>query len=239
MTAELPERSIPVRKQAGTALPMFPLITSLKPVSPSVLSDPESSAKIFWGGQSMKQGYATGTARLNSPHDYRRGPRGGLRFPAIIVAFTTAFAAAPAGADELSLLINGKAIHINVPAGKHLNEKNWGMGFQYDWKPVNVKWIPFASASGFSDSNSNPSYYAGGGVLRRYQYNNINFDVGVIGFAMTRKNYKNDNPFLGVLPAFSVGTQRFALNMTYIPKVDPKMVALLFFQIKINLDNFR
>lgn len=187
----------------------------------------------------MKHGYATGATCLDSTHDLRRQLRGKLSILALIAAFTAIIATATAGADELSLLINGKAIHINAPAGKDLNEKNWGAGFQYDWKPVNDKWIPFATASGFSDSNSNPSYYAGGGVLRRYQYNSLNFDVGVIGFAMTRKNYKNDKPFLGVLPAFSVGTQRFAVNMTYIPKVDPKMVALVFFQLKVNLSNFR
>jgi len=149
--------------------------------------------------------------------------------------------AANAEADELSLLINGKAIHINAPAGENLNESNWGMGFQYDWAPVDDnKWVPFAMASGFSDSNKNPSYYAGGGMLRRFEtYHGLRLDIGVIGFAMTRKRYKDDKPFLGALPAFSVGNKRFAVNMTYIPKVDPKMVALFFFQLKVNVDVFR
>jgi hypothetical protein len=141
-------------------------------------------------------------------------------------------------AGETSLLVNGKAIHINAE-GKNLNEQNWGLGLQYDWGVVDNRWVPFATASGFIDSNKNPSYYAGGGVLRRFQGNNLHFDAGVIGFAMTRKGYKDDKPFLGVLPAFSVGTKQFAVNMTYIPKVDPKMVALVFFQLKINLNNFR
>jgi hypothetical protein len=149
--------------------------------------------------------------------------------------------AGSAGADELSLLVNGKAIHINAPAGTHLNESNWGMGFQYDWNPVKGGgWVPFAMASGFSDSTKNPSYYVGGGILRRFEsYNGLRADIGVIGFAMTRKNYKHDRPFLGALPAFSLGTKRFAVNMTYIPKVDPKMVALFFFQLKINVGAFR
>lgn len=142
-----------------------------------------------------------------------------------------------ANADELSLLVNGKAIHFNS-ASKNFNEKNWGAGVQYDWKPINEHWIPFATASGFKDSNGNPSYYAGGGIMRRYQFNNMHIDVGAVGFAMTRKDFKNDKPFIGVLPAFSMGTKNVSVNMTYVPKVDPKAVPLVFFQLKIKLTNF-
>ena len=159
-------------------------------------------------------------------------------FLALLFTLAAGLMAGTAVAGETSLLVNGKAIHINAN-GKNLNEKNWGLGLQYDWNLVDTRWVPYAMVSGFSDSNKNPSYYAGGGVLRRFQSNNFHFEAGAIGFVMTRKNYKNDKPFLGVLPAFSVGTKQFAVNMTYIPKVDPKMVALVFFQLKINLSNFR
>jgi hypothetical protein len=159
-------------------------------------------------------------------------------FLALLLMLTAGLMAGTAVAGEMSLLVNGKAIHINAN-GKNLNEKNWGLGLQYDWNLVDNRWVPFAMVSGFSDSNKNPSYYAGGGALRRFQSNNLYFEAGAIGFVMTRENYKNDKPFLGVLPAFSVGTKQFAVNMTYIPKVDPKMVALVFFQLKINLSNFR
>lgn len=54
---------------------------------------------------------------------------------------------------------------------------------------------------------------------------------------MTRQDFNNGLPFPGILPAFSFGTDRIALNMTYIPKVYPKMVALAFFQLKIKLTN--
>jgi hypothetical protein len=92
--------------------------------------------------------------------------------------------------------------------------------------------------SGFSDSNKNSSYYAGGGALRRFQFDGTHVDLGAIGFVMTRKGYKDNQPFLGVLPAFSVGTSRISVNMTYIPKVEPKAVPLWFFQLKISLRNF-
>ena len=55
---------------------------------------------------------------------------------------------------------------------------------------------------------------------------------------MTRKGYKDNQPFLGMLPAFSVGTKRVSVNMTYIPKVDPKAVPLWFFQLKISLGKY-
>jgi hypothetical protein len=158
---------------------------------------------------------------------------------ALLLTLTAGLMAGTALAGEMSLLVNGKAIHLNPPAGKNLNEKNWGLGLEYDWDIVNKKWIPFAMASGFSDSNKNPSYYAGGGAMRRFQFDGTHVDLGVIGFVMKREGYKDNQPFLGALPAFSVGTKSFALNMTYIPKVEPKAVPLWFFQLKINLSNFR
>lgn len=160
---------------------------------------------------------------------------GVLRFVILTVLVFFSLLVAMARADELNLLVNGKAIHINAPSGSNLNEENWGLGLQYDWNAINKEWVPFVTASGFSDSNNNPSYYAGGGGLRRFQGETLHLDIGAIGFLMTRKGYKNDKPFFGALPAFSVGTERVSVNMTYIPKVEPKMVALWFFQLKIKL----
>jgi hypothetical protein len=110
---------------------------------------------------------------------------------------------------------------------------------QYDFNMTDSKWIPFVSASGFKDSNKNPSYYAGGGTLRRFAFgeekNSLHLDAGVVAFLMTRKGYMDGNPFPGILPVVVIGTDRVALNITYIPKVDPKMVPIFFFQLKIGL----
>ena len=159
-------------------------------------------------------------------------------FSAVLFALATGLTAAPSAADELSLLVNGKALHLGVPDDKHLNEKNWGLGLQYDWDLKDSKWIPFATASGFIDSNKNPSYYAGGGALRRFEYGGVHADLGAIAFLMTRENFKHDRPFPGVLPVLSIGAGRVALNMTYIPKVEPKAVPLWFFQLKIGMSSF-
>ena len=164
-------------------------------------------------------------------------------FPRTIAKFMAplllAFGAVPASADQWSLLLNGKAIHLEKRAGVDYNEENWGAGGQYDFSITDSKWRPFLTASGFKDSNKNPSYYAGGGAMRRFAFgagkDSLHLDVGMVAFAMTRKGYQHGNPFLGVLPVLSFGTDRVALNLTYIPRVDPKLIPLLFFQLKIGL----
>jgi hypothetical protein len=157
----------------------------------------------------------------------------------IAIAFV-ALMSAPAQADQWSLLINGKAIHLDEPAGSDLNEDNWGAGVQYDFNMTKGKWVPFISASGFKDSNGNPSYYAGGGTVRRFSFgeekSSVHLDAGVVAFLMIRKDFMGGDPFPGVLPIISLGTDRVAVNVTYIPKVDPKMVPIVFFQLKIGLN---
>jgi hypothetical protein len=145
-------------------------------------------------------------------------------------------------ADELSLLINGKAIHIDPPPEADWNEKNWGFGLHYDFALLNDKWLPFLTASGFKDSNDNPQYYAGGGMMRRFpagaSSRDLHFDAGVVGFVMYREDFKDNKPFLGALPAASIGAGPMALNITYVPRVDPKMVPIIFLQLKITLAEF-
>ncbi|MHB8622684.1 MAG: hypothetical protein ACYC9J_08835 [Sulfuricaulis sp.] len=187
----------------------------------------------------MKNGFTNTCTQLDFLASGSRKKVFGFSVRALISAALVLVFSASALADEMSLLVNGKAIHINPPAGKDLNQSNWGLGLQYDWAPVRNNWIPFASASGFIDSNYNPSYYAGGGALRRFQYDGLHVDLGAIGFFMIRKGYNHQRPFLGALPAFSVGNDKVSLNVTYIPKVEPKVVALWFFQLKINFSNFR
>ena len=158
----------------------------------------------------------------------------------IIFAITFAvLTATPAHAEQWSLLVNGKAVHLDEQAGVDYNEENWGGGLQYDFEMTTRKWVPFVNASFFKDSNNNPSYYVGGGAMRRFAFGKdgaMHLDAGVVAFVMVRKEFHDGDPFPGILPAVSVGTDRVALNVTYIPKVDPKMVPILFFQLKIGLN---
>ena len=158
----------------------------------------------------------------------------------LMATLCLSFGAASASADQWSVLINGKAIHLEKPAGTHYNEENWGAGLQYDFTSKDSKWVPFLTASGVKDSNKNPSYYAGGGVMYRYAFgtdkNSLHLDTGLVAFAMIRKGYQHGNPFLGALPVLSFGNDRVALNVTYIPKVDPKLIPLVFLQLKIGIN---
>ena len=164
-----------------------------------------------------------------------------MRAGLILVPMLVAWPSVHAG--ELSLLINGKAFHYNVPAGADYNEENWGAGLHYEFGDTKADWVRFAHASEFKDSNYNVSYYFGGGVLRRFALSGedtkFHLDVGVIGFLMHRDQFRNGDLFPGALPFVSLGTERFALNVTYVPKVDPKMSPLFFLQLKVVLPWFQ
>lgn len=138
-------------------------------------------------------------------------------------------------ADSVNLIINGKSIHENK---KNYNEENWGLGFEYNFAE-DKKWINFINGGYFKDSLSNTSKYLGGGSKRRFllgtDKNGWHIDAGLTAFIMTRKDYKNNQPFFGALPFISVGTNQFALNATWIPAIDPKMDSLWFFQAAIKV----
>lgn len=147
-----------------------------------------------------------------------------------------------AGAGDLNLLINGKAWHLDSQPGVTYNENNWGAGLHYDFDATAGGWRPFVNASGFKDSNENPSYYAGGGVMYRLwetdKLDNFAIDAGGLVFLMKREGFEDGNWFPGILPALTIGSEHLSVNVTYIPKVDPKMVPILFFQLKVRLVGF-
>ena len=142
-------------------------------------------------------------------------------------------------AQQLHVVINGKAYHFDNK--RDWNEKNYGLGFEYDFAPRG-NWIPLLTGSSFKDSNSHTSRYLGAGIKRRFLFGKdpkgLHLDVGVVGFAMTRRDYNNNDPFLGALPFVSLGNEFVAINATYIPKVHPKFVSLLYFQLMIRLAEF-
>ena len=146
-------------------------------------------------------------------------------------------------ADNLSLLVNGKSIHTNKNKNTQYNESNYGFGLHYELAKSTQSWIPFVTVSGFKDSHNQASYYAGGGYMRRMmlsrKLNYLHLDAGMIGFVMTRQDYKSGEPFVGALPALSLGTRDISVNVTYIPKVHPKMAELWFFQLKLSTNSIK
>lgn len=155
-------------------------------------------------------------------------------------------AACAAQAQDWSVIVNGKAVHVN--ASKDWNEKNWGLGVEREFD-TGSRWVKLAVANGFVDSADQMSYMAGGGLMRRFRWRSLgpslHVDLGVVGFLMTRQDVDNNRPFPGALPAMTIGTRKVALNLTYLPgsfmeqatqvrRQDPTVSGVLFLQIKLD-----
>ncbi len=153
------------------------------------------------------------------------------------------------GDSAWDVVLNGRAVHIN--ASQHWNENNWGLGIEREFN-TSGRWVKVAVANGFKDSLDNPSYMAGGGLKRRFRLFEDHFyvDLGMIGFVMTREDVNHNHPFPGVLPAMTVGSKRFAVNITYMPESivdtvthanqrDPSLNGILFIQFKLDASLFR
>jgi hypothetical protein len=158
-----------------------------------------------------------------------------------LLAMVSLLASQIAKADGYSLILNGKSIHKEAPKKGSFNEKNWGFGLQYDYAIYKAHWQPYLTASIFKDSFEENSFYAGGGIMRRFSLNklheDLHFSAGLVGFVMTRKDHHNRRPFLGALPAFAFGTDKVAVNISYVPKVEPKLIPLWFIQLKVAFDS--
>lgn len=141
-----------------------------------------------------------------------------------------------ASAGDINLIANGKAYHFDRETS--LNEKNWGFGLQYTFDS-STRNSPFITLSSFKDSFDNTSNYLGAGMQRRYFLNKLNIkshvDIGIMAFAMTRKNYDDGKPFLGAIPFVSIGNENFAVNMTFIPELSFNESPLMFFQFMFSL----
>lgn len=155
-------------------------------------------------------------------------------FKLLTIIFLFSFSQ-PIFAESLNIVLNGKSFHAKK---KNYNEDSWGLGIEYNFKE-DKKWVNFINGGFFKDSNSNRSNYFGGGIKRRFlltdDKDNWHMDAGVTAFVMTRKGFKNSDPFIGALPYLSIGTRKFSVNATYIPSISPKFVAVVFLQASFTL----
>lgn len=151
-----------------------------------------------------------------------------------------------ATAGQWDVVVNGKSFHVD--GDREWNESNWGLGFEHEFNPE-ARWVKLALGSGFRDSEDEMSYMGGGGLKRRFRLpvgeRRVHVDLGAIGFVMTRQDVDGNKPFPGILPAFSVGTRQFAVNLTYLPgqfaesiaharTADPNLDGIVFMQFKFN-----
>src|SRR5687768_9933665 len=88
--------------------------------------------------------------------------------------------------DAWDIVVNGRSFHID--AAEEWNEDNWGLGIEREFD-ASSRWVKVALVNGLKDSFGEPSYFAGGGVKRRFRVgSDLYVDVGVIGFLMTRED---------------------------------------------------
>ena len=156
----------------------------------------------------------------------------------LLLAFAIVATMSPGvtNAQGLNLVLNGKSFHLDEPAGVNYNETNTGGGLQYDFGPNRDNAYPYINFGGLKDSFENNSYYAGGGIAKRFRAKKtIHVDFGITAFLMTREDRNDNKPFPGLLPMMTIGTDRVGINITYVPKVEPKSVPLFFLQLKLAL----
>jgi len=149
-------------------------------------------------------------------------------------------------ANDLHFIINGISHHTNNSSEYKYNESNLGFGLQYDFNNFDKNLVPFINAGGFSDSNENPSYYIGSGLMHRTSVNsyksNFHIDAGMALFFMSRDRMRNSeiesSIFPGILPMLSIGTDTTSVNITYIPEIDNMGTSVWFIQLKLKLNSF-
>ena len=169
------------------------------------------------------------------------------RFGAAIVFGLLACSAASAA--DWSIVLNGRAFHVN--ASEDWNESNWGLGFEREFD-TESRWVKVVLGNAFIDSQDDLSYMAGAGIKRRFRpgsENDFYVDVGLIGFAMVREDVNRSEPFPGVLPVVTFGRRSIAVNLTYLPGsigeritggrlIDPTIDGVFFLQLKLGAGLF-
>jgi hypothetical protein len=163
------------------------------------------------------------------------------------MALLLALSPALAWAGKSHAVVNGRSYHFN--ASYDWNENNYGFGLEHEFEQKSA-WKKVVMANGFRDSNSNMSWMAGAGLHRRVfeteKLDGFYVYAGLNAFVMTREDTGSD-PFPGILPSISIGTDKIGMNLTYLPKqaieaatnshaVDPTLSGILFLQFKVSLE---
>lgn len=174
--------------------------------------------------------------------------RSGLRSCSILSALLLVVFVAPAQAEQLSVIVNGKSHHFD--SSYDWNEDNYGVGLEYEFA-TESRWRTVAMANGLRDSNDQMSYMVGAGLHRRLfatdRLAGFYVDAGINALLMTREDVNDNRPFPSVLPSLSFGNRHMGLNLTYLPKIaveqmtqtqmiDPTIDGIVFMQLKVSID---
>ena len=161
-----------------------------------------------------------------------------IRLTLIFLAFFTQLAFADGSS---SIVINGISKHFDVnedsfPNG--VNEKNFGLGYEFNFEKAPDQSIEWLVNSGFfKDSLSGTAFYAGGaGLIKVVQLGSLHLKLGFEASGFYSSEYNQGRPFIAMMPIMNVGTDKISLNITVIPKVSQFIDAgVVFAQLKIKL----
>ena len=140
------------------------------------------------------------------------------------------------------LVLSGFSKHFNIDSkydNSPLNEKNWGLGLEYQFPTVSEErfhWL--VNVGQFHDSfNTNAWYAGGGGLYDLYRTNQFYFQAGVQLAFFNSPSYNGGTPFIAPIPLMSFGTDDISANITVIPRLQQIMdagVVYMQFKVKIN-----
>ena len=110
--------------------------------------------------------------------------------------------------------INGLSKHLNTDV--EYNERNIGLGLTRE--TVDDDLIKILTAGGYNNSFGDPSYYAGGGIAKRFENNDYYADVGALLGGITGYE-KSISPMAAFL--LQLGKKDLAkLRLMYAPETD-------------------
>lgn len=137
-------------------------------------------------------------------------------------------------------MINGISKHhhasnASFPNGP--NEKNWGLGVEYDFPKeiYSLRWV--ANTGFYKDSLSGTAFYLGGaGLFSVYNKDDFRILTGVGGNLFYSAKYNQSSPFVAIFPVVNIGTPKYSVNLVVIPRVAQFIDAgVVFAQLKIGL----
>ena len=128
--------------------------------------------------------------------------------------------------SDYYLDINGLSKHLNTPV--EYNERNLGFGVTRETQDDSL--IKMLTAGGYKNSFNNPSYYAGGGLAKRFGTGDYYMDIGGLLGGITGYDKAVSPMAAGLL---SVGKKDLAkLRMMYAPETE-KSPSLLMMNLGI------
>jgi len=125
---------------------------------------------------------------------------------------------------DFYLDVNGKSKHFGKSDEQGYNENNVGLGITGEKADIGL--VKLLTAGGYKNSFNKPSYYAGGGLAKRFGSGDYTMDIGGIAGGVTGYE-KTISPLVAAL--LSLGKKDLAkLNIMYAPqtKNSPSLIML-------------